>query len=420
MPHLRHKVLPAVSLALAGMLLLHGAAFAQAQTPAALCEAALPAAEPETREFAAPEQVLQAGVDYRAIFCTDAGPIYIDLFETLTPKTVNNFVFLAQNGYYNNTTFHRVIESFMAQGGDPTGTGSGGPGYAFADEFVGFLNFDRPGLLAMANAGPGTNGSQFFITTVPTPHLDYAHTIFGEVLEGQEAVENIQLRDPNTATTPGTILQTVLIITDPSTVETTFVDTAPADQTAFETALGLVMQASLEPLSIDSDATGVRTVADVVAAAPEELQSDVAAALENNGYEFGITLLLDNGTCDLSNLPVSSFGFAVYAFSEASGAAAVAGSRVLENIAAADGFTAADVPEGERAVFTRTETVCDQEMVHARTFIQRGRLIETLDVTYVDDGNITPAQWLNDFAALNFERMFSEPLRAEIRAGSGA
>ena len=195
MPHLRHKVLPAVSLALAGMLLLHGAAFAQAQTPAALCEAALPAAEPESREFAAPEQVLQAGVDYRAIFCTDAGPIYIDLFETLTPETVNNFVFLAQNGYYNNTTFHRVIESFMAQGGDPTGTGSGGPGYAFADEFVGFLNFDRPGLLAMANAGPGTNGSQFFITHVVTDWLDGKHTVFGQVTQGQDVVNAVQQGD---------------------------------------------------------------------------------------------------------------------------------------------------------------------------------------------------------------------------------
>src|SRR5688572_14124487 len=120
--------------------------------------------------------------------CTDAGAIYIDLLEDFAPATVNNFVFLAQNNYYDNTIFHRVLEDFMAQGGDPTGTGSGGPGYQFRDEFAPFLTFDRPYLLAMANAGAGTNGSQFFITTAETPHLDFRHTIFGDVLEGQENV----------------------------------------------------------------------------------------------------------------------------------------------------------------------------------------------------------------------------------------
>ncbi len=419
MLRLRHKVMPIVSLALAGQMLIGGAVFAQAQTPTALCEAAVPAAEPATREFSAPEQVLEAGADYRAILCTDAGPVYVDLFETLAPDTVNNFVFLAQNGYYNNTTFHRVIEGFMAQGGDPTGTGSGGPGYQFSDEFVGFLNFDRPGLLAMANAGPGTNGSQFFITTAPTPHLDYAHTIFGEVLEGQDVVENIQLRDPATASTPGTMLNTVLIVTDPSTVETTFEeDTPPGDQIAFETALGLIMQGSLEPLSINSDATGVRTIADVVAAVPEALQSDVAAALENGGYEFGISLVIENPTCDLANLPVSSFGYRAYAFGDAEAAAALNASGIFADLNASEGFSPDDVPEGERPVFTRTENVCEQELVHARMIVQRGRLLEVFDVTYVDDGNITATQWLEDFAALNFERMFSEPLRAEIRAGN--
>ena len=123
--------------------------------------------------FQEAETVLEPDVDYRAIFCTTAGTVYVDLYESLTPMTVNNFVFLAQQGYYDNTTFHRVIPDFMVQGGDPTATGSGGPGYQFGDEPVGFLTFDRPGLLAMANAGPGTNGSQFFITTVPdaTPQL---------------------------------------------------------------------------------------------------------------------------------------------------------------------------------------------------------------------------------------------------------
>src|SRR5690606_7480411 len=131
-----------------------------------------------------------------------------------------SFVFLSQNGYYNNTTFHRVIQDFMAQGGDPTAQGAGGPGYRFPDEFVGFLNFDRPGLLAMANTGqPVTNGSQFFITTSLPDYLNFRHTIFGEVLEGQDVVENIALRDPETATEPGTSLDTVVIVTDPQLVD---------------------------------------------------------------------------------------------------------------------------------------------------------------------------------------------------------
>jgi cyclophilin family peptidyl-prolyl cis-trans isomerase len=109
--------------------------------------------------------------------------------------TVNNFVFLAQQGYYNGTTFHRVLEDFMAQGGDPTGTGMGGPGYQFEDEFSD-LTFDKAGLLAMANSGPNTNGSQFFITYGPTPHLNGLHTIFGQIIEGMDVVNELTRRDP--------------------------------------------------------------------------------------------------------------------------------------------------------------------------------------------------------------------------------
>jgi cyclophilin family peptidyl-prolyl cis-trans isomerase len=123
------------------------------------------------------------------------GEFVVELFADKAPVTVNNFVFLAQQGYYNGTTFHRVLEGFMAQGGDPTGTGTGGPGYQFEDEFSD-LTFDKPGLLAMANAGPNTNGSQFFITYAPTPHLNGLHTIFGEVIEGMDVVNSITLRDP--------------------------------------------------------------------------------------------------------------------------------------------------------------------------------------------------------------------------------
>ena len=130
---------------------------------------------------------------YTATIKTSMGDIVLGLFPEQTPNTVNNFVTLAQDDFYNGVIFHRVIPQFMIQGGDPTGTGTGGPGYQFDDEIVAGLVFDRPGLLAMANrgGGTGTNGSQFFITTVPTPHLNGSHTIFGRVLEGQDVVEAI-------------------------------------------------------------------------------------------------------------------------------------------------------------------------------------------------------------------------------------
>ncbi|MDA0988996.1 MAG: peptidylprolyl isomerase [Chloroflexi bacterium] len=141
---------------------------------------------------------LDSNLRYVATIITNKGSIEIELFPKEAPKTVNNFVTLSKNGFYDEVIFHRVIPNFMIQGGDPTGTGSGGPGYTFEDEFHAALKFDQPGLLAMANSGPNTNGSQFFITTVPTPHLNGAHTIFGRVLEGQDVVEAIS-RVPTSA-----------------------------------------------------------------------------------------------------------------------------------------------------------------------------------------------------------------------------
>jgi peptidyl-prolyl cis-trans isomerase B (cyclophilin B) len=132
----------------------------------------------------APEMVIDPAKNYTATIATDKGNMVIELFANKTPKTVNNFVFLAREGFYDGVVFHRVIADFMAQGGDPTGTGMGGPGYRFADEFHPELKHDKPGILSMANAGPGTNGSQFFITHVPTPHLNNKHSVFGQVTEG--------------------------------------------------------------------------------------------------------------------------------------------------------------------------------------------------------------------------------------------
>jgi cyclophilin family peptidyl-prolyl cis-trans isomerase len=139
------------------------------------------------------------------------GEFVIQLYPDKAPITVNSFVFLARQGFYNGTTFHRVLEGFMAQGGDPTGTGRGGPGYRFGDEFHPSLKHNKPGILSMANAGPGTNGSQFFITHVPTPHLDGRHAIFGEVVEGMDVLMSIPPRDPDRPASPSVKILKVLI-----------------------------------------------------------------------------------------------------------------------------------------------------------------------------------------------------------------
>lgn len=122
---------------------------------------------------------------------TTAGDIRATLFASKAPLTCANFLNLARRGYYNNVAFHRVIDRFMLQGGDPTESGRGGPGYKFADEFHPELRHNKPGIFSMANAGPGTNGSQFFITTVPTPFLDNRHSVFGEVTSPLDVVKNI-------------------------------------------------------------------------------------------------------------------------------------------------------------------------------------------------------------------------------------
>jgi cyclophilin family peptidyl-prolyl cis-trans isomerase len=133
---------------------------------------------------------------YIATIETEKGDIVIELFADKVPNTVNNFVFLARQGFYDDTTFHRVLEDFMAQAGDPTGTGSGGPGYRFRDEFHSSLKHSGPGILSMANAGPNTNGSQFFITYKATSWLDGRHAVFGQVTEGMDVLESLTLRDP--------------------------------------------------------------------------------------------------------------------------------------------------------------------------------------------------------------------------------
>ena len=150
----------------------------------------------------APIEAIQAD-DLTAVITTPKGDIRVTLFPAEAPVTVANFVNLAQRGYYDGLKFHRVIANFMIQGGDPNGTGTGGPGYRFADEFSPSLRHNSAGILSMANSGPGTNGSQFFITHGPTPHLDDLHSIFGKVSSGQDVVDAVAQDDVMTIVIEG-------------------------------------------------------------------------------------------------------------------------------------------------------------------------------------------------------------------------
>ena len=186
--------------------------------------------EPTIKQYAAPPAMtIDPEKNYTATFTLEKGGEFtIELYPQEAPNTVNSFVFLARDGFYDGVTFHRVIEGFMAQGGDPTGTGSGGPGYTFANEVNPERRHDTPGSVSMANSGgTATNGSQFFITFIPTPFLDgyeadgtpkdcaqrgvSCHTVFGRVVEGTDVVNSISLRDPSTATRPGDAIKTITI-----------------------------------------------------------------------------------------------------------------------------------------------------------------------------------------------------------------
>lgn len=149
-----------------------------------------------------PKLMIDPKKQYKARMETDSGVMLIELFADRATKTVNNFVFLAREGFYEGIIFHRVISDFMAQGGDPTGRGTGGPGYQFEDEFDPSLKHDKRGVLSMANAGPNTNGSQFFITHRATPHLDGKHSVFGQVVEGLDVLMSIPPRDPSRVNEP--------------------------------------------------------------------------------------------------------------------------------------------------------------------------------------------------------------------------
>lgn len=391
--------------------------FAQAQdtqTPEAICAAA-PTDEPATREFTEPAQVLESGVDYRAIICTGAGAVYVDLLEDYAPLAVNSFVFLAEQGYFNNTTFHRVLENFMAQGGDPTGTGGGGPGYEFNNEAVGFLNFDVPGWLAMANAGANTNGSQFFITTVPTPSLDYNYTIFGEVLEGQENVNNIRLRDPDAATEPGEALNTVVIIDDPAAVETTYEAPPPATQEEIQAVIDEVNTNIPAELAVDAAASGIFTSEQTAETAPESLRSDFTAFLETYQHEFRVAHSITNAVCDLEIVPYLGIGYTLDRFATPEDATAALEDGFIAELALANGYTETTVEGLDYPIYSKPANLCNITATDAFTVWQRGHFIATARALFPSDSPASADRWLRDLVGVLYEGIFSDPLRRELR-----
>lgn len=198
--------------------------------PAAPAQTAVsaPPASKELSWSSPPAMEIDVSKSYTAVFELEKGGKFtVELYAKEVPNTINSFVFLSRQGFYDGVTFHRVLEGFMAQGGDPTGTGTGGPGYKFDNEIHPDLRHDSTGILSMANSGVrngrGTNGSQFFITFLPTPALDghgkdcaaprtSCHTVFGKVIEGMDVVNNISLRNPQAAGTPGDAIKTITII----------------------------------------------------------------------------------------------------------------------------------------------------------------------------------------------------------------
>ena len=386
------------------------------QSPQALCDAADPA-DLTTMQFAAAEDALEADIDYRAILCTAAGAIYVDLYEQLTPITVNNFVFLAQQGYYDNTTFHRVIPNFMAQAGDPTATGRGGPGYQFGDEPVSFLTFDRPGLLAMANAGPGTNGSQFFITTAPTPHLNYKHTIFGDVLLGEANVTAIQERDPAAATAPGETLQSVLIITDHSQVDNgDIIALTPATQAQVSAAFAAFSGSMPPTLPANADNSGLFTVADLTESVPANLQDAFADFADQYGFQYRARVEIENADCD-SAIYFSSLGYQVDVFENASAAANALTDDLTRLVLESQGYQ--HDPVSATTYSKETPTCADKDGVQTRSLYTYSRYLVAIDVLVakqiLEQAGVTGQVVLADLSQ-QIEPAFAELFRPEIRS----
>nr|WP_275124853.1 peptidylprolyl isomerase [Aggregatilinea lenta] len=325
------------------------------------------------------------------MLCTAQGPIYVDLFEAQTPVTVNNFVFLAQQGYYNNTTFHRVIPGFMAQGGDPTGTGSGGPGYTFEDETDTGMTFDSYGMLAMANAGADTNGSQFFITYGPTDWLNGAHTIFGSVIQGMDVAELLTPRDPNQSPGyTGDTLETVVIVDDPASVTVT-PDSAP-DAEHFQTLLG-VNVAGLEDVlpavpgatgPLDPDATAALWAGDAGDDTVETLRTDLEARGLAGTASVGFQMNEDE-CVDPETLPILYLSYQIADFGAADAAESVladdAWANQFTDLGIYDTTTPATTIDG--TLYTRPSDICGTGTLY-RAEVSQGRYMVVVEIALDD------------------------------------
>jgi len=359
-----------------------------AQTPQEICESA-DKSEPASREFGKAEEVLQDGVDYWAVLSTAAGAIYVDLYQDESPITVNSFVFLSQQGYFNNLTFHRVLPGFMAQGGDPTGTGGGGPGYEFVNETSDDLLFDRAGRLAMANAGADTNGSQFFITYGSTPHLDGGYTIFGQVYAGQDAAELLMPRDPEQSPQyEGASLDTVVIVEDPATVNAT-PDAAPTVE-HFQALLDVVLVDTLtqDTYSLVEDFSHVYDLeqeATSWADNSEELVTFMRDYLTEKGFS-GTAAVLMKAECPATpeENPIWAVGFQVSDYGAADAGQAVvfdnARSDALVNAGAFEKYEDDETMGGRMySLPVAADEWCGEGGVYYRYELPAGRYVLTFD-----------------------------------------
>lgn len=388
-------------------------------SPEEHCAAVTPQ-ESESRSYTEAEWVLVEGLDYRLILCTAAGAIYLDLYETLTPMTVNNFVFLAQEGYYDGTTFHRVLENFMAQGGDPTGTGRGGPGYQFTDEFVGFLTFDRAGLLAMANANQpergifGTNGSQFFITFAETRWLDHRHTIFGEVLSGMEALQDLRLCDPSSCS-EGDALQQAIVITDARAVAAEIAPRIAADpENIIRAFANFFVERNIADVQYE---TGYWTREELLASARDTADESLKDYLNEFGLEQRTTLGFE--TCEANYVPLRSLKSALMTFpDEASAQAAMEQGHWRQKEAA--GLTLAsdrlsnDPSSG--AVYVGDGDLCEDGMTERVWMVYRyGRALIQVEASYLQEEYAIGSahHWVNN-AKFFFEPFYSEMIRESL------